>query len=112
MFSLLQSRTGVVHIALKMTRIKAVVDRVAATVVALFPILSEGVKYKFENYANTELGRQKPRIEDRLLYQKYDSRDNILLFQHALWTQRKMEVLISNKLNRKAVMQNHVKMFQ
>ena len=62
MFSLLQSRTGVVHIALKMTRIKAVVDRVAATVVALFPILTEGVKYKFENYANTELGRQKPTL--------------------------------------------------
>ena len=68
MFSVPQSGIGVVHIAPKMTRIKAVVDRVAATVVVLFPILSEGVKYKFENYNNTELGKQKPKIEDRLLH--------------------------------------------
>ena len=31
-----------------------VVDLVAATVAILFPILSEGVKYKFENYAGTD----------------------------------------------------------
>ena len=50
-----------VHIALRMTRIKAVLDWVAAAVVVLFPILSEGVKYKFENYDNTEFGKQRPK---------------------------------------------------
>ena len=39
------------------------VDLVVTTVAILFPILSEGVKYKFENYdgtdANTEMGKQR-----------------------------------------------------
>ena len=63
MFSVHRSRIGVVHSGLKMTRTRVVVDLVAATVAILFPILSEGVKYKFENYAGTDadtkMGKQR-----------------------------------------------------
>ena len=62
MFSVHRSRIGVVHSGLKMTRRRVVVDLVAATVAILFPILTEGVKYKFENYDNTEYGKQRPQM--------------------------------------------------